>query len=132
MSKDIFLDPVTNDLSIINSIIRLTEVQEETTRQKTSIMLKSFRGECFWDINTLGLPYLKNSNNSVQLLGKDTTDKRFIDVYVREAILSREGIVELLEYESVWDRRTRIMSVSFKAITETGEILTVENLELTA
>lgn len=131
MSKDLLLDSTLGDLDITNGLLSLTETQEKTTQQKTKIYLSLFRGEYFASI-TDGIPWLANDNNPIQLLSKSTTNKRFIDVYIREAILEREGIVDIVRYESEFDRQTRTMSVSFIATTESGEVITVEELEINA
>lgn len=128
MTKDVYLDPASNDFSILNGELRLTENQQETSRQKTSIFLSGFKGECIWDTD-FGIPYLSNNNNPLQLLGK-ISDKRFFDVIIKDSILAREGIIELLSYSSVVDPRERIISINFTAETEAGEIITVEEVEL--
>jgi hypothetical protein len=129
MSKDLALNPTTNDLEISNSLLRLTENQEQTTRQKVQIYLGMFRGECFWSILE-GIPYLANDNNNTQLLSKNTTDKRFVDVVIKQAILEREGIIGITSYSSFLDSVNRKLSISFSANTVSGEIITIDELEL--
>lgn len=129
MSKDIYLDPSTNDLYIYNGELRLTETQEEVTRQKCQISLSTYKGEVFWDIDA-GVPWLANDNNPIQLLSKSTTDKRFVDVVLQANILNREGIIGISSYESVWDKPTGKLTITFTATTETGEPISVEDIEL--
>jgi hypothetical protein len=129
MSKDLALDTTTNDLDVSNSLLRLTETQEETTRQKVQIYLAMNKGECFWS-TAEGIPYLANDNNNIQLLSKNTTDKRFVDIVMKQAILEREGVIGITNYSSSLDSANRKLSISFSANTESGEIITIEELEL--
>lgn len=128
MSRDIYIDPTLGDLFLENGQLRLTNTQEEATRQYTQQFLAGFRGELFWDLD-FGVPWLKNDNNPVQILGKQS-DKRFVDVQIKEAILGREGIVQITSYNSVWDRANRTLTVSFTAETVSGEPISVEEIEV--
>lgn len=128
MATDIFLDPVTNDIQLDdNKIMRLTANRQESSRQQVQISLSTFRGE--WFVNTLaGIPYIANDFNNIQLMG--ISRKSLFDISIKEDILARENIVRLESYNSVFDRRARTLTVDFIAITETGEVIPVENLEI--
>src|SRR5690606_6447678 len=121
---DIYLNPATNDIDLANNTMRLTETTEESTRQRVLITLNTNRGE--WKFNiSFGVPWLSNEDNPIQLLGR--TPKYIIDAAVKEAILSRKGIISLNSYSSETDKQTRIMTISFRAETEEGEIITVND-----
>lgn len=125
---DIYLDPATNDIDIFNGQMRLTDKVEDLVRQRTEVNLKTFKGECFWDI-TAGIPYLANDNNPQQLLGK-TANKGLLDASIQDGIVSRQGIVRLISYESVWDKNNRTLTISFSGETEHGDIVSFNNIEL--
>jgi hypothetical protein len=122
---DIFLDPNTNDIKLDNQIMRLTTSIEELSRQRVQIWLGIFKGE--WFVNILaGIPYLSNDNNPEQLLG--VTSKETFDLAIKTGITTRSGIVELLSYSSTLDNSTRVITISFEASTETGEIVSINNI----
>lgn len=116
--RDIYLDPLTNDLSFINGEIRLTESIEEVVRQKVSIALRTYRGEWFANIEQ-GVPYLENDNNPIQILGK--TSKTVFDTTVRSEILEVQGVTNVTYYESTLDRVNSTITISFQATTKSGE-----------
>jgi hypothetical protein len=122
---DIFLNPLTNDIDLVNNEMRLTTTVQELTRQRVQIWLGIFKGE--WFANVLaGIPYLANDNNPVQLLG--VTSKDTFDLAIKTGITTRSGIVELLSYSSTLDKASRQISISFEASTDTGEIVSINNI----
>jgi len=125
---DIFLDPTTDDIELVNSSMRLTQTQQELSRQKVQTNLATFKGEVFWDI-VAGIAYLANDNNPEQLLGK--SDKRFLDNAIKDGILSRDGIVQLVSYTSTFDKNTREVTISFEAETLEGTIVAIDNIKVT-
>ena len=127
MSIDIYLDPLTGDIDLTNNTMRLTETIPESSRQQVLIDLSTFKGE--WYANILaGIPYLVNDYNPVQLLG--TADKVTFDIEIKGSILSRENIASLASYESIFNKQERTLTVSFEAITNTGEEVVVEGLQI--
>ena len=129
MAIDFFIDPLTGDIDITNNLIRRTLTIEELTRQQIAITLEAFRGEWIYNI-TYGVPYLANDNNDIQLLGK--VDPRLIDAALAEAILGRTNVTGISDYASVVNEATREMSVSFTAVTKSGEIIPFENFIINA
>lgn len=128
MAKDIYLDPITNDIALVNGVMRLTTNKEESSRQQILITLKTNLGE--WVFNILaGIPFLANGNNPIQLLGAGN-NKGLIDTLIKEAILSRENITQIISYTSDVDKVKRTMSVSFVAQTNSGEVVSVDNASL--
>ena len=100
--------------------MRLLPTKQESTRQKVSITLKTFRGEWLFNINA-GVPYLANDNNDVQLLDKG--QKSLLDLEIKQAILSTEGVVSLQSFTSVFSDSERAVDVSFSAVTEEGGLI---------
>lgn len=127
MSKDIYLNPNTDDIDLTNNRLTLTETLEDLTRQKVLINLSTYKGELFFDIGA-GIPYLKNDFNERQLLTKGS--KTALDVEIRLGIISREGVVALRKYDSTLDSITGALTVSFEAQTEDGAIIQVSNVEI--
>lgn len=129
MAVDIYLDPQTGDIALENNVMRLTQNIQESSRQQVAISLGTFKGE--WLFNILaGIPWLANDNNPIQLLGKDG-NKNLIDMFIKEDILNRENITEILSYSSEVNIASREMSVSFQCLTNFGEVITVDNLTVT-
>jgi hypothetical protein len=127
VAKDIFLNLVTGDIDLTNKSMRLTSSIPESSRQQVQIDLSTFLGEWFANI-LAGIPYLANDNNPVQLLGQSETIN--FDIAIKGNILARENITEISVYESSFDRAERILTVSFTAITSTGEEIVVVNLPI--
>jgi len=124
MSVDYLLNN-NGDVTLINGVVQFTDNIGQSSRQQVLISLSTYRGE--WDFNILaGIPWLENDNNNIKLLGK--TDKRLIDSYIKEDILNRENITEITSYESVLDKPTRELSISFEAITNEGSTIRVDNV----
>jgi hypothetical protein len=119
---DIYIDPLTHDISLVNNRMVLVSTEEESTRQRLVITLKTFKGE--WDFNiNYGVPYLKNENNPVQLLGKSNKD--LLDLEIKQAILNTDGVVSLNTFTSVFDKAQRTVELDFTAVTENGELISV-------
>lgn len=124
---DIYLDPVTGDLDFTNNTLRLTENLGELTRQKILITLQTFRGE--WGVNiNFGIPWLKNKNNPIQLLGP--TNKAVVDRWVREATLNVEAVRDFEEYLSVQDKQLRSLETSFRVNLTDGSQVSIDNFTI--
>ena len=117
---DLLLDG-SGDLDLTNGQLSLTPDLQTVIRQKVQITLRAFKGEYFADIN-LGVPYLENDNNSVQLLG-DRIPKDIFDTYMREAILSVDGVVSITEYSSEVNNTGESLTIEFSAQIESGEVI---------
>ena len=118
---DIFLNAKTNDIDLVNSVMRITANTEELSRQRVQIWLGIFKGE--WLFNTVaGIPYLANDNNPEQLLGAGDNKDAF-DRDIKEGIVTRQGIIELTSYTSTLDNSTRTLTINFGATTVDGPIV---------
>lgn len=116
---DFYLDPTTNDISLVNGDFRLCETVEDLARQKVYVTLSVNRGSWKFNVN-FGVPWLENDNSSTQILGK--VPRGVVDGYIQQAILSRTGVTSIREYTSVWDKVAGTMDIEFKAGTEEGVI----------
>jgi len=112
------------DIVIVNGSPQYTDTIEQSSKQQTLISLSTYKGE--WDFNILaGIPWIKNENNNVSVLGKGT--KQLLDSLVQQDILDRENIVRIVEYESILDTPTRKLSLSFIAETKDGSTITLND-----
>jgi len=128
MAIDFYLDPLTGDIDLTNNTMRLTNSIEESSRQQILITLRGYRGEWVFNINAY-LPWLANENNPAQLLGAGSS-KQYIDSLIKQQILFRENITDVISYESTFNKITREMVVNFKARTTSGEVISIRDLPL--
>ena len=122
MAVDIFLDPLTNDIQLVNGSMRVTQSIEESSRQQVLITLSAFKGEWLYDIN-FGIPYIENDNNPIKTLG--VLNKSFLDSVIQAEVLARENIVKIIDYESSLDKTTGVLSVILRAETNTGDVVSI-------
>lgn len=116
-----YIDPETHDLDFSSGTLRWTTNDGELGRQRVEIVLKTFRGEWFANIN-YGVPYLENKYNKVQILGKVRKD--IFDSYIKQAIFSQEENVETIEnYVSILNKATRELRVTCDIIKTDGGIV---------
>jgi len=109
--SDIMLDRNTHDLLIENNEIRLTK-GTETIDQKIKVKLLFFFNEWFLDTRQ-GVPYyekvfVKNPNIPE------------IEVIIKNTILTTNGVIEMLSFDSVFDKPNRIYQVFSKIRTTQG------------
>lgn len=128
MAVDYLLDD-NGDIDITDGIIRLTPDIQTSSKQQVLISLKTYLGEWVFNISGIGIPYLANDNNPVQLLGAGD-NKILLDSFIKAEILRKENITEILQYESSLDKQSGEMAVSFRAITRSGEVVVIEDAEL--
>ena len=77
--------------------------------------LRTFSGECF--VNTsLGVPWYQ------QLIGQ-TGNPGIIDAVLQNVVLATPGVLQLTEWSSSFDRARRILSISFAALTTSGQVV---------
>lgn len=111
--KDIKLNLNTHDLDLSNFQLEFVEGLDYY-RQKVTVVLKFFYGEWFLD-TTLGIKYfeeifVKNPNFTL------------IDNLFKIAILEIDGIIELIAYDSVYDRQNRKLTITFTVQTDAGQL----------
>lgn len=123
-----YIDPITHDLDFSSGTVRWTETDAELARQRVAIILNTFRGEWFANIN-YGVPYIENKNNKIQILGKVRKD--IFDSFVKEAILSVENIFVINNYESILDKITGHLTVTCEIIKANGAPVSISiNVEV--
>jgi hypothetical protein len=121
--KNLYLDPLTNDLAVQNYQLRLTTDMTEWLSQKIENRLKLVLGE--WFVNqSLGLPYFdkilkKNADivlvNSIFLKTiKDTKITFAGQVY---------GVKRILDFTVDYDNSARKYTLDFKVLSTEEDII---------
>lgn len=119
MATDYKLDS-TGDLDISTLAMRLHADEEHLTQQRLQIRLRTYTNE--WFLNTeAGIPYLDAPFT-------DKNNKVAVDNVIATRILETEGVVRLADYSSeIIDRQ---LYVSFRVESESGDIISILNLEI--
>jgi hypothetical protein len=120
MASDYKLDS-TGDLDLTSLSILLLDTKEQSLRQRLQISLGLIQGEWFLD-TTAGIPYFSDPFVS-------KPDKIAIDNIIKTHISNTAGVISLDEYSSVLEGNRNFL-VSFSVTSETGEIVSVLNLEI--
>ena len=103
------------DLDISDGFLKVTESFAQALQQRLSIKFKMFKGEYVFDTDA-GIDYYSN-------LLKKGVSKEFLDNYFIDRILETDGVVELVNYSSVYDAGGREYSVDFTVTAEDGSIV---------
>lgn len=118
---DFKLDPITHDLVFENR--DLTFVSGiDYYRQKVAIELQFFFGEWFLD-TTLGIKFFE-----VVLI--KNPDETLVNNLIKTAILDIDGMLEILEYDSVFDKVLRKFTITGKVLTDSGEFILDESFNI--
>lgn len=105
---------VDGDIVIDPFDLQLNTQGLEAVGQRIDITMKTFKGEYF--LNTdFGAPWY-------QTVLKKGVSKNLIDTQLRSVITSVEGVLQLLEYNSVIDSGLRCLSITFKARVDEGVV----------
>lgn len=104
-----------------NKLVLLTDPLD-CLKQRLTIRLKTFREEWFLNRNA-GLPYF-------QTIFTKAASKSLVDSLFRGYILETNGVRRVTEFTSVKDDANRTYTLSFKATTEDGQVLTIKDFEV--
>ena len=114
---DLELDLNTHDLIIDNFTFKTVTTKQVEITQRLKMKLLWFKGD--WPHNeNYGIDY----RNKIFAKGVDLDD---IDDTFRVAITSESGVKQLLSYSSSFDRATRLLKISAKILTDSGEIVNI-------
>jgi hypothetical protein len=112
---DLELDLNTHDLILENFSFKVVATEQVEITQRLKMKLLWFKGD--WPHNeNYGIDY----RNKIFAKGIDLDD---IDDTFRVAITSEAGVKQLLSYSSSFDRATRVLNISVKILTDSGEII---------
>jgi len=110
--SDILLDS-TGDIDLTDGQLTLT-TGLVATKQRLSQRLSLFAGEWFLD-RTRGIPYIE------QVFVKQPNPV-VIDAVFKNEILSDPAVLELTKFELDLEVATRVLTITFSAITDDGPI----------
>lgn len=118
---DIKLDLGTGDAVFVNGGTPVTQDAGESVAQKLFILLRTFAGEWFLNVDH-GIPYFQS------ILGQKVS-KQAIDLIFQQKILEEDGVQELLEFTSSLSN-SRTYSMSFRVRAHDINI-NIQNIEVT-
>jgi hypothetical protein len=124
---DLYLDPSTGDLEIVNGDLVVITNKEDAALQSVRMILNAYKGEWFRNI-LFGVPWIENDNNTVSIVGK--THKTVFDSYIRGAILKADYINSIISYESTLDPYSGELTLNAEAGTDQGIITISETVQL--
>lgn len=124
---DIFFSDVTNDIVLVNGDLMFSgDVSAaEVIKQNIRATLLTFLGEWFLDdpdSPRVGVPYWQS------LFAQKLPSSELADTIFRSAIMSVEGVQTVENMNFDYSPSTRVLVVTFRAITEAGII--VDNLPI--
>lgn len=111
--NDIYLDPITHDLSVTNLDLHIVEGADRV-RQNLVVKLRLWTNEWFLDMEA-GTPYLE------RVLGKQIT-LNAANAALRKAILEVADVKSITSLRMNFSRSDRKLTVSFECDTEYGLI----------
>jgi hypothetical protein len=111
--NDIYLDPLTGDLSVTGLDLHIVK-GAEAVKQNIQIKLKLWVGEYFLDTE-FGTPYLES------ILGKQISLNAAIAA-LKQSILEVTDVDSITDFSYNFSRQTRTIDVNFMAHTPFGII----------
>jgi hypothetical protein len=108
------LDPSTGDLAVEAGGFADVDGHDEI-RQHLDIRVKVIRGEIAYDTES-GVPMIE------EVAAKGTAPDRIAAIY-RETILETPGVLAILETPTLELNADRLLELSFRASTDTGELV---------
>ena len=118
MARQLYLDPVTNDLAIDDRYnLRFTADVGEYLSQKIESRLRWYRGEWFLG-RSGGLPYFQS------VLGK--ADLSEVNALLLSTVSGVPGVAEVQDFTTSYDEVQREYSVSFTVRAADGDVFSGE------
>jgi hypothetical protein len=113
--KSFALDPQSNTfLRGENGRMRYTKDELEYLTLVVRHELSLFLGEWFMD-NTKGIPYLPKSS-------RKSAHRALLETAIRAKIINIKGIKRLTQFTPQYDKRERLLQISFLAETDFGTL----------
>jgi len=106
--SDIKIDINTQDLVYTDNDLTFTEDSQESIGQDIATYLRTCKGEWFRDV-TMGLDYFNE-------ILKNGIDPGIIASRIKQAILSREGVLSVQGVNVVFDSATSLLTVTVEKI----------------
>ncbi len=114
MAFDFLLDQKTNDLVIEDKELKFTTELPQELSQRLGIRLRTFQNEWFID-QDFGVPYM-------QQIISQTRRKEDVDIIMISEIREEEGVNTVKDFDSTWERDTRVYTFNANITTDSGEI----------
>lgn len=111
--SDILLDDA-GDIDLTAGSMTMTGFGTVATAQRLKQRLRLFLGEWFLD-RERGIPF-------IQQIFVKRPNAGLIDAIFKQEIISDPAILELQEFELDLDPETRVLTLTFRALTSEGEI----------
>lgn len=111
-------NPTIGDIFHYRGAATRTTDDLEATAQRIKIRFQFIKGEYFGD-ETQGIPWIGETG----ILG-NKTDPIVLQFVARDVLLSTPGVVAIDELTVDFDPTTRTASVQFRAVLESGRIIT--------
>lgn len=113
MKRNLYIEPSTGDLTLLNYNLRLTNTMQQFLSQKIENTLKTINGEFFAN-ERIGIPYFQ------QVFGK-SIDLNSVSSIFKSAVLNIPEVDSILKFETEYDPRTRIFEIDYtvKAVDDT-------------
>lgn len=103
--SDIFIDPNTGDIAMVNCTPVLTTNLIELVSQRLEIRLNTFLEEWFFN-SEVGVPYFE------QILVKPFK-KDLVESILKNTILETEDVIRITKFESTFSPSTRLYTVTY-------------------
>jgi len=113
MSKNLYLDSTTYDLTTQNFQLRLTSNISEWLSQKIHNQFGTFLGEFFADY-TIGFPYFQKVLKKQKNLNEITS-------LFRDYLKKIDGVSSIISFEVEFDNANRIFTVTWEVKSTSGE-----------
>lgn len=110
---DLYIDPATGDLAYQNGGLLLIKDTNKRVRQELETTLRAFRGEWFNNVQFGGI--------NRDYIGRVGITKLEVDAWYRSVILANPEVLELVFFESIFNRFSRQYDLEFVVRTKKGE-----------
>lgn len=119
--KDFALVPGTNNFLWNKRSMTMTSDYLQYMQQKVRCCLSLLKGEWYLDTQ-IGLPYIPSWDMD------KGGHRAILESAIRVKISGVSGIKKLLSFSSDLDSKTRLLTVSFSAQCDNGEVLEMDNV----
>lgn len=113
--SDFLIDPATGDLDI-RSGLQVIESNQMSLRQRLWMRFNTWKGSWYWD-ETFGMPY-------TDYIGKKVM-KTILDNKIRSIAREEPDVLNIINFESTMDRRSRTYQAFFEVVTKENEIVRI-------
>jgi hypothetical protein len=128
---NLLLDETTHDLMLVNGNLVIAS-GDDAVRQAVLCRLLLFKGEWFMN-EDIGIPYLgKTNDDRTSILGQKNPNMNMIKEVFRQAILNSPGIATVESISASLDRSTRLLTISFVAVQDSGARMVVDGFQVGA